>query len=111
VGSGVVEAERLGDAPVGEGTEFRVVADFLGRKAALTYRTIALEPDRAVMLRGENATVVSLDWITFEPSDGGTRPGPRAGRLRRREGRAPHRGARATTADNARVGAPELSEP
>ena len=31
---GVVEAQRLGDAPVGEGTEFRLVADFLGRKVA-----------------------------------------------------------------------------
>ena len=34
---GVVEARRIGDGPVGEGTEFRLVADFLGRKAALTY--------------------------------------------------------------------------
>jgi carbon monoxide dehydrogenase subunit G len=70
---GVVEAERIGDAPVGEGTEFRVVADFLGRRAALTYRIVEFEPDRSVTLRGENATVVSLDRITFEPSDGGTR--------------------------------------
>jgi carbon monoxide dehydrogenase subunit G len=70
---GVITAERLGDAPIGEGTEFRVVADFLGRKAALTYRIIEFEPAEAVTLRGENATVVSLDRITFEPSDGGTR--------------------------------------
>lgn len=70
---GVVEAQRLGDAPVGEGTEFRLVADFLGRKAALTYRIVEFEPGRAVTLRGENATVVSLDRMTFEPSDGGTR--------------------------------------
>ena len=70
---GVVEAHRLGDAPVGEGMAFRVVADFLGRKAALTYRIVEFEPDRAVTLRGENATVVSLDRITFEPSGGGTR--------------------------------------
>ncbi len=69
----VVEAERLGDTPVGEGTEFRVVADFLGRKAALTYRIVEFEPGEAVTLRGENATVVSLDRITFEPTDGGTR--------------------------------------
>ena len=50
-----------------------LVADFLGRKAALTYRIVEFEPDRAVTLRGENATVVSLDRITCEPSDGGTR--------------------------------------
>ncbi|MCD6726131.1 MAG: SRPBCC family protein, partial [Solirubrobacteraceae bacterium] len=70
---GVIEAERLGDAPVGEGTEFRLVAYFLGRKAELTYRIVEFEPGEAVTLRGENATVVSLDRITFEPSDGGTR--------------------------------------
>lgn len=70
---GVVEAQRLGDAPVGEGTEFRLVADFLGRKSALTYRIVAFEPGKAVTLRGENATVVSLDRITVEPSDGGSR--------------------------------------
>lgn len=70
---GVVEAERLGDAPVGAGTEFRLVADFLGRKTALTYRIVEFEPGKAVTLRGENATVVSLDRMTFEPSDGGTR--------------------------------------
>ena len=49
------------------------MADFLGRKAALTYRVVEFEPGKAVTLRGENATVVSLDRITFEPSDGGTR--------------------------------------
>jgi carbon monoxide dehydrogenase subunit G len=70
---GVVEAERLGDAPIGEGTEFRVVADFLGRKAALAYRIVEFAPGKAVALRGENATVVSLDRITFDPADGGTR--------------------------------------
>ena len=43
---GVVTAKRLGDAPVGKGTEFRVVADFLGRKAALTYRIVEFEPGR-----------------------------------------------------------------
>jgi hypothetical protein len=50
-----------------------VVADFLGRKAALTYRIVEFAPGMAVTLRGENATVVSLDRITFEPSPGGTR--------------------------------------
>jgi carbon monoxide dehydrogenase subunit G len=70
---GVVTAERLGDAPIGKGTEFRVVADFLGRKAALTYRIVQFEPGTDVTLRGENATVVSLDRITCEPSNGGTR--------------------------------------
>jgi len=70
---GVVEAERLNDAAVGEGTEFRLVAEFLSRKTALTYRIVEYDPPRAVTFRGENATVVSNDRITFEAVDQGTR--------------------------------------
>ena len=64
--AGVVEAERLNDAAVGEGTEFRLVAEFLGRKTALTYRIVEYDPPHAVTFRGENATVISNDRITFE---------------------------------------------
>jgi carbon monoxide dehydrogenase subunit G len=70
---GVVEAERLNDAAAGEGTEFRLVAAFLGRRTALTYRTVEYDPPRAVTFRGENATVISNDRITFEPVGKGTR--------------------------------------
>ncbi len=70
---GTVQSERLGEGPLGEGTEFRLVAAFLGRKTTLTYRIVEYQPPRAVTFRGENSTVVSLDRITFEPSDGGTR--------------------------------------
>ena len=49
------------------------MARFLGRANTLTYRVVEFEPDAAVTLRGENATVVSLDRITFEPADRGTR--------------------------------------
>ncbi len=70
---GVVEAERLNDAAVGEGTEFRLVAEFLGRTTALTYRIVEYDPPHAVTFRGENATVISHDRITFEEAGGGTR--------------------------------------
>ncbi len=70
---GVIEAERLGDAPVREGTEFRLLARFLGRQIPLTYRIVEYDPPNAVTFRSESSTVVSLDRITFEPSDGGTR--------------------------------------
>jgi carbon monoxide dehydrogenase subunit G len=70
---GTVHSERLGEGRVGEGAEFRLVAVFLGRKTTLTYRITEYQPPHVVMLRGENSTVVSLDRITFEPSDGGTR--------------------------------------
>ena len=70
---GVVEAERVGAGAVGEGTEFRLVAEFLGRQAPLTYRVVEYEPPSAVTFVGENATVVSRDRITFEPTATGTR--------------------------------------
>jgi carbon monoxide dehydrogenase subunit G len=70
---GIVEAERLGDSQVKEGSEFRLVADFLHRKTTLNYRIVEYDPPNAVTFRGENSSVVSLDRIIFEPSDGGTR--------------------------------------
>lgn len=70
---GVVEADRVGTAPVGEGTEFRLVAQFLGRKAPLSYRVVEFEPATAVTFLGENATVVARDRITFETIPTGTR--------------------------------------
>jgi carbon monoxide dehydrogenase subunit G len=70
---GVVEAERVGTRAVGEGTEFRLVAEFLGRKTPLTYRIVEHDRPRAVTFAGENATVVSRDRITFETIASGTR--------------------------------------
>ena len=49
------------------------MAEFLGRTSTLVYRIVEFVPGETVTLRGENATVVSLDRIRFEPSDGGTR--------------------------------------
>ena len=70
---GVVEAERLDDAPVTEGSEFRLVTRFLRRNPTLTYRVVEYRPPSTVTFRGVNSSVVSTDRITFEPWDGGTR--------------------------------------
>ena len=69
----VVEAKRLDGATVGRGSEFRLVAEFLGRKNELTYRIVEYEPPHAITFLGENASVVSRDRITFESTDAGTR--------------------------------------
>jgi carbon monoxide dehydrogenase subunit G len=68
-----IPSTGLGDAPVCKGTEFRLLASFLGRKIPLTYRVVEYDPPSAVTFRGESSTVVSLDRITFEPSERGTR--------------------------------------
>jgi carbon monoxide dehydrogenase subunit G len=70
---GVVAARRLDEGPVRQGSEFELEARFLGRTNVLVYRIVEFTPEKAVTLRGENATVVSLDRMTFEPSAGGTR--------------------------------------
>src|SRR5690348_13046960 len=70
---GVVEAERVGATAIGEGTEFRLVTQFLGRRTPLTYRVVEHEPPTAVAFVGENATVVSHDRITFDPMATGAR--------------------------------------
>ena len=69
---GVLEAERLGGGPVSDGTEFRLVAKFLGRSNTLVYRVVEPDPPSAVSFRGENQSVVSLDRITFQPHGTGT---------------------------------------
>jgi carbon monoxide dehydrogenase subunit G len=68
---GVVEAKRAG--AVGKGTEFRLVAKFLGRQTPLTYRVVEYEPPSAVTFVGENEAVVSHDRITFDTVATGTR--------------------------------------
>ncbi len=68
---GVAEAWRLDDGLIGEGSRFEVIADFMGRKTPLVYGITAFDPPHAVTLRGENATVVSLDTITFAATDAG----------------------------------------
>ena len=52
---GVLEAKRVKGAAVGQGTEFRLVAEFLGRKNELTYRILEYDPPHAVTFRGESS--------------------------------------------------------
>ncbi len=68
-----VQAERVGEGPIGEGSEFRLVARFLGRDNAIVYRIVEYEAPTVVRLRGENATVVSHDRISIEAAAGGSR--------------------------------------
>lgn len=70
---GVVEARRRDHGPIGQGAEFHLIAKFLGRTSELTYRIVEYDPPHAVTLRGENATVISQDRITFDSLADGTR--------------------------------------
>ena len=70
---GTVQAERVGESPVGVGSEFRLVAAFLGRRSTIGYRVIEYDPPRTVSLRGENSTVIALDRVTVAPTGTRTR--------------------------------------
>ncbi|MGC9221993.1 MAG: SRPBCC family protein [Solirubrobacteraceae bacterium] len=63
---GVLEAQRL-DPEVKLGSRFRLVASFRGRRAEIVYTVVRYEPPWLITLRGENATVVSLDTIEVQP--------------------------------------------
>lgn len=69
---GVVEAQRLTEAPVGLGTRFRVVALSLGRRIPLEYQVTAYEPAKRVELTAESAMIRSFDRITFTAMGTGT---------------------------------------
>jgi len=70
---GVVEAEKLTSGGVDIGSRFRVVARFMGRNSELVYEVTEFEPGRRVVLRGENATVLSVDEIIVESEANGSR--------------------------------------
>ena len=67
---GVSEAWRLTAEPLRVGARFHVVADFLGRRVPLEYRTVEIDPPRRVVLRAETPTVVSEDTITVRALPG-----------------------------------------
>lgn len=56
----------------GVGTTYRNTSKFLGRETSLTYVVEELVMDKQIRLRGENKTVVSVDTMTFRPTDKGT---------------------------------------
>lgn len=64
---GTVRTERVaGDG--GVGTRYHNTSRFLGRETQLDYLVIESVPGERLVLRGENATVVVHDTMTFVPT-------------------------------------------
>jgi hypothetical protein len=61
----VSEAIRLDDGPLGLGSQFRVVATFLGRNIQLEYVTTTYEPPHRVVFTATLPRLVSVDEITI----------------------------------------------
>jgi hypothetical protein len=69
---GVESGEMLTPEPVNVGSRFHLVARFLGRRIPLEYEVVEFDRDERIVLRAENASVRSLDTITFEAADHGS---------------------------------------
>jgi uncharacterized protein YndB with AHSA1/START domain len=68
---GTVRTERVaGDG--GVGTRYHNVSKFLGRETELDYLVVQHVPGERFALRGENATVVAQDTMTFVRATTGT---------------------------------------
>ena len=68
---GTVSTVRC-DGDGGVGTTYRNTSRFLGRETSLVYVVEEMVADERIRLRGENDTVVSVDTMTFRPTDSGT---------------------------------------
>jgi hypothetical protein len=68
----VSEARRVGDAPVGLGSAFDLVARFGGRDVPLRYAIVEYDSPRRVVLEAQRPGFVSKDTITVEPAGNGS---------------------------------------
>jgi polyketide cyclase/dehydrase/lipid transport protein len=68
----VSEARRVGDAPIGIGSAFDLVARFGGRDVSLRYEIVEYDAPRRVVLEAQRPGFVSRDTITVEPAGSGS---------------------------------------
>jgi hypothetical protein len=68
----VSEARRVGEAPIGVGSAFELVARFAGRDVPLRYEIVEYDSPRRVVLEAQRPGFVSRDTITVEPAGEGS---------------------------------------
>ena len=68
----VSEAKLVGDAPIGLGSEFDLVARFGGRDVPLRYAIVEYEAPARVVLEARRPGFSSRDVITVEPAGDGS---------------------------------------
>ena len=68
----VSEAKRVGDAPVGLGSQFDLIARFAGRDVPLRYEIVVFELPQQVVLEAKRPGFVSRDTISVEASGAGS---------------------------------------
>ena len=68
----VSEARRVGEAPIGLGSAFDLVARFGGRDVPLRYEIVEYDAPRRVVLEARRPRFVSRDTIEVEPAGDGS---------------------------------------
>lgn len=70
---GVDSSRKVGDGPVGVGTEFELAVKFGPSTSPAIFEITRYEPDRLVVLEGKADTWSAFDEIRFEPVEDSTR--------------------------------------
>ena len=65
-------ARQVGEAPIGPGSAFELVAHFAGRDMPLSYEIVEYDSPRRVVLQARRPRFVSTDTITIEPAADGS---------------------------------------
>jgi carbon monoxide dehydrogenase subunit G len=69
----IAESRKLTPGEVVVGSEFELVAELRGRRIPFHYRVTELEGGRRLVAEGRGDKAVSIDDVTFERANGGTR--------------------------------------
>jgi carbon monoxide dehydrogenase subunit G len=70
---GIARATRVAGDDPGVGSRYQVISVFNGRELTLEYETRHHDRPTRLVFAGGNERFESVDTITFEPADGGTR--------------------------------------
>ncbi len=70
---GIAESRKLTDGPVRVGSQFDVVALFRGKRQRFRYTVTELDDGRRIVLEGVGAKATSVDAITVDAGDSGSR--------------------------------------
>jgi len=70
---GIAESRKLTEGPVRVGSQFDVVALFRGKPQRFRYTVTELDDNRRIVLTGDGEKATSVDAITVDPSEHGSR--------------------------------------
>lgn len=71
--TGVLEAEYTSEDPIGVGTTYRHVIQFLGRRLETEGKVIEFEPNKKISYKSESGPGSGEVYIAFETTNGDTR--------------------------------------